>query len=467
MAGERSANVAALKSDGDSDSGERVRSIAKRLGEVLDERLTRDPEQLSSGASRDTYVFEGSSRGLMVLQSEHAEQADERRPDQAPLLAAAAQAGVPVARVVAHGADDRALGARWIVLEGLAGTADPGRILAGERVPEAAELLESIAAALAAVHRMPVDASLAPSVEDPLGQLRAQHERLGEPHPTFELAFRVLGDEKPATPRSFVHGDFRLGNLLVDVVGVTAVLDWELAHLGDPIEDLGWLCVPAWRFSRPDRPAAGLGSREQLIAAYERHAGVEVELAALRHWELAGTLRWGVICVMQAFKHLSGAIRSVEHAVIGRRACEVEWDLLEMLDPRAPGAPRRSPSSAEESPAPRSALHDRPTALELLDAARGALGEHVLPRLAGRPAFELRVALRALGMVRRELGNLDEHAAVRARALARLGATNEAQLAAAIRDGALDGRQADVCAALRDIVRAKLEVANPRYLEGE
>src|SRR5947209_775980 len=320
MAGERSANVTALE----SDSGERVRSIAKQLGEVLDERLTRDPEQLSSGASRDTYVFEGSSRGLMVLESEHAAQGDERRPDQAPLLAAAAQAGVPVARVVAHGADDRALGARWIVLEGLAGTADPGRILAGEGVPEPAELLDSIAAALAAVHRMPADASLAPSVEDPLGQLRAQHERLGEPHPTFELAFRVLGDEKPAAHRSFVHGDFRLGNLLVDVAGVTAVLDWELAHLGDPIEDLGWLCVPAWRFSRPDRPAAGLGSREQLIAAYERHAGVEVELAALRHWELAGTLRWGVICVMQAFKHLSGAIRSVEQ--IGRASCrENAW----------------------------------------------------------------------------------------------------------------------------------------------
>src|SRR5205085_4030716 len=127
MAGERIANVAAL--DSHSDSGERMRSIAQRLGEVLDERLTRDPEQLSSGASRDTYVFEGSSRGLMVLQSEHAAQGDERRPDQAPLLAAAAQAGVPVARVVAHGADDPALGGRWIVLEGLAGTADPGRIL--------------------------------------------------------------------------------------------------------------------------------------------------------------------------------------------------------------------------------------------------------------------------------------------------------------------------------------------------
>ena len=133
------------------------------------------------------------------------------------------------------------------------------------------------------------------------------------------------------------------------------MLDWELTHLGDPVEDLGWLCVPAWRFSRPDLPAAGLGTREQLLAAYARHAGRRVPIEELRRWELAGTLRWGVICVMQAFSHLSGARRSVEHAVIGRRACEVEWDLLELLDPgrrqagRPPRAARPAPTAARRS----------------------------------------------------------------------------------------------------------------------
>ena len=141
-----------------------------------------------------------------------------------------------------------------------------------------------------------------------------------------------------------MHGDFRMGNLMVSERGVTGVLDWELAHLGDPVEDLGWMCVPAWRFSRPDRPAAGLGTRAELLTAYARHGGEVVHRDA-HCWELAGTLRWGVVCVMQAFSHLSGAITSIEHAVIGRRTCEVEWDLLELLDPPA----RRSrPADAPE-----------------------------------------------------------------------------------------------------------------------
>jgi len=313
---------------------------------------------------------------------------------------------------------------------------------------------------------MPADPGLAPPAENPLARLRETYDALAQPHPTFELAFRALGGDRPPARRALVHGDFRIGNLMVGAQGVSGVLDWELAHLGDPLEDLGWLCAPAWRFTRPDRPAAGLGTREQLAAAYERHAGVEVDRAALRRWELAGTLRWGVICVMQAFTHLSGASRSIELAVIGRRACEVEWDLLEMLDPR-PGSPQHPLTpAADPQPAPRASPHDRPTAAELLEAAREALGEHVLPELEGRPAFELRVALRALGMIGRQLDFAAEHAAVRARALERLGARDEPELAASIRAGALGGREAHVCAALRDIVRAKLEVANPRYLDG-
>ncbi|HWX75180.1 MAG TPA: DUF6285 domain-containing protein, partial [Solirubrobacteraceae bacterium] len=173
--------------------------------------------------------------------------------------------------------------------------------------------------------------------------------------------------------------------------------------------------------------------------------------------------RWGVICVMQAFSHLSGARRSLEHAVIGRRACEVEWDLLEMLDPReqAPSARARG----QYAP-PAVGLHDRPSAVELLEAARGGLGEHALPALAGRAQFEVRVALRALGMVARELALVGEHEPARQRALAGLGVADEAGLAAAIRAGELAGREHEVHGALRELVRAKLEVANPRYLEG-
>ena len=118
--------------------------------------------------------------------------------------------------------------------------------------------------------------------------------------------------------------------------------------------------------------------------------------------------------------------------------------------PRAPARPR---------------LHDRPTALELLEAARGTLGDDLLPRLDGRAAFELRVTMRALGMVGREIAHAEEHAAVHSAALARLGVSDESELAGAIRSCALDGRAEEVLAALRATVRAKLEVANPGYLK--
>jgi aminoglycoside phosphotransferase (APT) family kinase protein len=437
--------------------------IARRLCELLGEAPLSEPQRLSSGASRATYVFQVAAQGRLVLQVAGARPPAGASPAQADLLAAAAQAGVPVAAVIAHGHKDGVLGGDWIVMRALEGTSDPGQILRGEAVPAAHELLDSIASALAAVHRMPADERLAPAVDAPLAQLHALYESFAQPHPVFELAFAQLGRDRAPAERTFVHGDFRMGNLLIAATGVSAVLDWELCHLGDPVEDLGWLCVPAWRFGRPDRPAAGLGTREQLLAAYERHSGRAVDAAELARWELAGTLRWGVICVMQAFKHLSGAQRSVELAVIGRRACEVEWDLLELLDPR----PAREPNEEHSPPAAGApSLHDRPTATELLDAARGALAETVLPDASGRAAFELRVAMRAIAIAGRELAHASEHAALREQALARLGAADEAQLCTLIRDGAMDGRREQLCASLRELVRAKLQVANPRYFHG-
>src|SRR3954447_20481508 len=300
---------------------ERSAAIAARLAEVLAGETVTGVRRLSGGASRETYSCDSAGRGPLVLQCERGGKPTGEPPGQVALLEAAKAAGVPVATVVAHGRDDPLLGDAWTLLEALAGTSDPKLIV--PETGDAAALLEDVARALAAVHRMPADGSLAPPAEDPLSQLRALHDHLGEPHPVFELAFRTLGADRPPARTALVHGDFRMGNLMVEGPRVTGVLDWELTHIGDPVEDLGWLCVPAWRFSRPELPAAGLGTRELLLEAYSRHSGTSVPIDELRRWELAGTVRWGVICVMQANSHLSGARRSVEHAVIGRRACEV------------------------------------------------------------------------------------------------------------------------------------------------
>jgi aminoglycoside phosphotransferase (APT) family kinase protein len=185
--------------------------------------------------------------------------------------------------------------------------------------------------ALAAVHSIPPDAAHGLEQHDQLAQYREVLDGFGEPHPAFELGFRWLDRNRPPPTRTtVVHGDFRLGNLIVGPNGLRAVLDWELAHLGDPMEDLGWLCVRAWRFGGT-LPVGGFGDYADLFDAYGGAAGTPVDPDVVRWWEVLGTLKWGIMCMMQAATHLLGVSRSVELAAIGRRVCENEHDLLLLL----------------------------------------------------------------------------------------------------------------------------------------
>jgi aminoglycoside phosphotransferase (APT) family kinase protein len=175
------------------------------------------------------------------------------------------------------------------------------------------------------------DAAVHPAAEL-LAQYRTLIDRFAEPHPAFEVAMRWLEDAMPEdSRRSLVHGDFRNGNFIVGPEGIRAVLDWELAHVGDPLEDLGWLCVKSWRFGVVDKAVGGFGHIEELCAAYETAGGCGADPERVRYWIAMGTLRWGVICQVQAFAHRSGVTRSVELAAIGRRVCETEWDLLDLV----------------------------------------------------------------------------------------------------------------------------------------
>jgi aminoglycoside phosphotransferase (APT) family kinase protein len=164
-------------------------------------------------------------------------------------------------------------------------------------------------------------------------QYREILDGFGEPHPAFELGLRWLAEHAPARDDrvTLVHGDFRNGNFVVGPDGIRAVLDWELAHRGDPVEDLGWLCVKSWRFGVTDHRVGGFGDTDELLAGYRDAGGGEVEPERLRYWEAFGTLKWGVICQIQAFTHLDGTVRSVELAALGRRVAEMEWDLLELI----------------------------------------------------------------------------------------------------------------------------------------
>jgi aminoglycoside phosphotransferase (APT) family kinase protein len=419
--------------------------------------------RLSGGASRETWSFDlvsGDERQPLILQRQRPGAAgSQAMATEAALLRAAAAAGVPVPEVLVTD-DGTVLGAAGMVVRRLEGETIPRKLLRdGEWAHARSVLCTQAGAALAAIHR--IGSAEIPGLDetDQLDQYREVLDDLGEPHPAFELGFRWLGRNRPAASRQcVVHGDFRLGNVLVDRNGLSAVLDWELAHIGDPVEDLAWFCVRAWRFGS-DLPAGGVGTRQELVTAYQEAGGVAVHADELRWWEAMGTLKWGVICIMQASAHLTGLTRSVELATIGRRVCENEWDLLALL-PGAdlPGAPS-APSSAD-----RVMLHGRPTAAELVEAVREWVDADVRGATEGRVAFHARVASNALRIVEREVAQGRGAEEAHRERLAVLGCADDAELAQAIRTGELDDRYEEVRELVARSVRAKLEVANPAYL---
>jgi aminoglycoside phosphotransferase (APT) family kinase protein len=443
------------------------RSLAVLLGEGADGpvAITR-LRRLSGGASRETWSFDaevGSTTRPLILQrlrpGASASTTGIPIATEAELIRMAGAAGVPAATLVAHD-DGRVLGSAGMVVERLGGETIARKLLRDDEWAAARSRLGSqVGAALAAIHALPPDAVPGLREVDPLEQFRTILDTLGEPHPAFELGFRWLEANRPAgTGGRVVHGDFRLGNLLVDHDGLRAVLDWELAHLGDPVEDLGWFCVRAWRFGAA-LPAGGVATREELVAGYEAASGGTIDPEALRWWEALGTLKWGVICVMQAWGHLSGGARSVELATIGRRVCENEWDLLGLL----PGGDLPGPATVEHDAGPD--LYGRPTAGELVEAVREWVDGDVRGATEGRVAFHARVAANALAMVERQLQHGPAQEAAHAARLRGLGYDDDGALAAAIRRGDEDARLDVVRAAVAASVRAKLEVANPRWLE--
>ena len=289
--------------------------------------------RLTGGASRETWRFEADGRPLILqLQRE----GDER--DMAVEIGAvrvATRSGVPTATVVAASTDRSQLGAAYMILDWVEGQTTPRKILRNDEFVGARRALAAqMGMALARIHAMDPTGIVGLADVDQLEQYRERLDMLGEPHPTFELAMRWLESNRPeAAGHGVVHGDFRLGNVMVGEEGLRAVLDWELVHLGDPMEDLGWLSVKAWRFGSP-KPVAGIADYEELFDAYVAAGGRRVDPEVVRWWEVLGTMKWGIMCIVQADVHLSGLTRSHELAVIGRRVCENEHDLFLALDGR-------------------------------------------------------------------------------------------------------------------------------------
>lgn len=302
---------------------------------------------LSGGASSATFAVDAVRGGMawpLIFQcGEGCGEGGGGMPKrvQAELQRIAGAHGVPVAEVIAVAAPDDGVGDGFVMAR-VGGESLAPKWLRGDQYLRARQVLtQHCASALRRLHAIPLAAVA--HLPLPAGSARAQAERLfehyrsfGVDEPVFDLAFAWCAARLPDDPPAVVcHGDFRSGNFIVEAGsssdGLAAVLDWELAHLGDPHADLGWLCVNAWRFGQWQKPVGGFGARAALYAAYEAGGGVRVDPALAHVFEVFGTLKWGISCLQLADDHVSGRVRSVERAAIGRRVSEVAADLAYLL----------------------------------------------------------------------------------------------------------------------------------------
>ncbi len=454
-----------------------VEALAALFGAERGDATIESFERLTGGASRETYRFGMRSPAgdeVFILQRERGGvQRNERgMAAEASVVRAAAEAQMPVPEIIAtnesHPSD--AIGPSWFVARAVDGESIARRIQRDDEFEAArARFAADAGAALGRLHSIPTGELERPELShlerlDELQKWREATDELELISPTFELAFRWLAQHRPEpSGLSLVHGDFRLGNLLIDADGLTAVLDWELAHLGDPLEDLGWLCTRAWRFGGAG-PVAGIGSYDDLFAAHEAATGRPIDRDAFAWWELLGTLKWGIMCGLQANAHRTGVVESLELLAIGNRIAEQEYDVawavaaheqvaidssviddLGLHDPVAPGSGQPRPD-------------------ELAGALSSFLRNNVQPVLQGGLGFHVRVAANVASMLEREgRAGATQRARHRDR-LAALGVDDDAALAAGIRAGDFDDRLAEVAASLAVSTAERLAVVNPRWL---
>ncbi|HLB03990.1 MAG TPA: phosphotransferase, partial [Gaiellaceae bacterium] len=451
--------------------------LAGRLAELFGEPVEVErTAMLAGGASKESWAVDAGGRELLVRRAGggviHLDTLSLR--DEFEVLLAARRAGVKAPEPLGYlGEVD---GREAFVMERVHGETIGRRIV--KEPPRSLPL--QMAEELAKIHTIPRDDLPFLPDADLFERLYAELDTVDEPHPAIELGLAWCQERLPLErTRVVTHGDFRIGNLVIDANGLVAVLDWEFAHVSDPAEDLAWPLVRAWRFGEDGRRLGGIGDVEPYLDRYAELTGREIPLDELYAWEVLGNCKWAIGALTQARRHLRGEERSVELAILGRLAAEMEYELLDLIE-SAPSRPRPAVAPAESSPAPPprpahrtapsgivlpapspSALQregaagasgsDRPTAGELAAAVREFLEMEILPTLDDhRLRFRTLVAMNALSIVERESP--------------RPAAPDEADAELARRIRAGEAR-ADDLVLIRHKVRERLLLASPRYLE--
>jgi aminoglycoside phosphotransferase (APT) family kinase protein len=315
--------------------------VEKGLAAFLNQEVT-DLSAASAGARRRNILFRANGTPLVATIIHDAGLQIMGVDTEAALLRLAEAAGVAVAHVEAVCTDPSYVGGPFFVTAQIPGetvgrqilrlvAANPGLGAAIARdLGTSFALLHAIGPELAPAALARPAAGMSP-VDDALAHVRAQLDLLLQPSPVFELTYAWLDSHRPESGRlAVVHRDCRNGNIIVGEDGLHAILDWEVAHIGDPMEDVAWMCVRMWRFRNDELEVGGFASRDSLRAGYEAAGGAWDE-ASFFWWKLYSTLRWGLGLAGQGRAHLDGTFSSIVMAGSGRRVGELEYDCLMLL----------------------------------------------------------------------------------------------------------------------------------------
>lgn len=409
-------------------------AFAQRLSAVLSRiapGTIRSMQRLSGGANMESWSIDWASgdsvHGYILRRAPSADWMAGRPfglDTEAALVMMARAGGVLAPEVVTILKPEDELGEGYIMVR-VEAEVSPPTILA----QAAPTLIDDIAREQARIHALPVEtlpASIPPmDTAAALAELKRRFITYGGDRPIIALAIRWLEDHLPdPAPPALVHGDLRMGNIMATPDGLAAVLDWELAHIGDAHEDLAYGCMTVWRFGQIDKPAFGLSDLDHYFAAYEAAGGRPVERNRFHFWLVYRTLWWALGCLQMGEFWRSGSDASLERTVISRRTSENELDLLMLLETEAPEAERAAPLPPPAPALP--AATGETSASEILGAISDWMAADLKPKASGRDKFMVVVAMNALGMVRREL---DRPVTVTEKALADQLLAGEATLA--------------------------------------
>jgi aminoglycoside phosphotransferase (APT) family kinase protein len=288
-----------------------------------------EPVLLAGGASKEAWAVDAGDERLLVRRAAvgviHRHTLSLR--DEFEVLTAAHEAGVKVPRPIRYLEDLD--GREAFVMERLEGETIGRRIV---RMGVPRELPVQMAEEITKIHAIPRE-RVPFLAEVRLEGMIEELDEFGEPHPAIELGLWWLREHRPE-PRPLVvnHGDYRVGNLVVDETGLVGILDWEFAHVDEPGRDLAFSLVRAWRFGVDDKRLGGIGDAEPYLDRYNELTGRDVRPEELDYWEVAGNVGWAIGCLTQAQRHLRGQDRSVELAVLGRLGAEVEYEICHLLE---------------------------------------------------------------------------------------------------------------------------------------